>query len=221
MSDFDLNEAMAAIKSQMKGIETEDLEAILTRCLAKARGPRGEMGASGVCVCREPRDGKNGTDGRPGVDGKTPELVIGSVTTDDNAAAFFRRDANGAYVLNLVLPKAEKGEQGPQGPQGPRGERGIEGKGERGDVGERGPQGVMGPAGDSIVGPRGEPGISVNEDMLQSVLIKVLGDIIGKDIVLQKMVAVRAELKRCLHQATSRHQAELADVYRKIDNVIG
>ena len=44
-----------------------------------------------------------------------PKLVIGDVIAGDEAAAFFRRDENGAYILNLTL---SRGKEGPQGRTG-------------------------------------------------------------------------------------------------------
>lgn len=211
MATPDINAALAALQNSTNYRVTE---------------LRGETGPQG------PRGDK----GDPGHDGKDVKLVIGKVISGDEAAARIRQGGD-TFILDLCLPRGAEGLRGPQGlpgphgsqgPAGPQGERGFRGergsegpKGERGQEGERGPVGPQGLMGESIVGPQGEPGRSVDEDQLKATLIALLSDAGVVSETLKKMIAVKAELKRCLHQATSRHQAELAEVYRKVDNIIG
>jgi hypothetical protein len=182
---------------------------VLDLCLPRGeqglRGPQGLPGKDGERGFQGPKGdrgerGLAGQDGEPGTPGK------------DGA-----RGERGA--------QGEKGEQGPQGLRGDRGERGERGlpglKGERGDTGERGIAGPMGERGHT--GPQGAPGENAVLDVeeLKSLLISVLTSSGVMTEQVAKLIAVKAELKRCLHQATSRHQAELAEVYRKVDNIIG
>lgn len=214
---MDINEALEVLRSNMKSHVVE---------LHGEKGERGERGLTGPA----------------GRDGKDVRLVIGKVVAGSEAVARIRQEGN-TFILDLCLPCGEqgqrghqglpgkdgeqgpagvKGESGSRGERGERGERGVEGpRGERGTVGERGPQGTTGPAGESVVGPKGEPGRSIDEDQLKSVLIRVLSDTGVLTEQAQKLISVKGILKQALHQANSRHQAELADVYRKVDNIIG
>jgi hypothetical protein len=135
-------------------------------------------------------------------------------------------------LLDLQLPKAERGPEGPASHiPGAPGRDGKDAEPLSLEDLERVAKRIMldpanldkfrGRTGDSVVGPRGEPGTSVTEEMLQGVIVKVLSDIIGKEIVLAKMVQVRAELKRCIHEADSRHITHFQTVFRKLDNIIG
>ena len=58
---FDLETAMNALTKANTGIANDVLETTLRK--VQIVGPRGPQGEPGVCICREPRDGK---EGRPG-----------------------------------------------------------------------------------------------------------------------------------------------------------
>ena len=227
LKTFDLSAAMAALKMSVETRTGEKQEQL--------RGPqanRGEKGDPGVCVCREPRDGKDGADGRPGVDGKTLELVIGSVTTGDNAAAFFRRDANGVYVLNLTLPRGECGERGAAstvpGPTGRPGKAGIDAVAPTQQEIERivrkvleaNPEkfrGQVGPAGESVVGPKGDSGMGREE--IKYLIVQILADAGVLSEQAQKLVAIRVKLHNAIHAADARHIALVSDIIRDVDKL--
>jgi hypothetical protein len=229
---FDLEAAMNVLTKANTGIANDVLEATLRK--VQIVGPRGPEGIF-TCHPRDGKDGKNGLDGRPGRDAEF-KLVIGTVEVGDRPGASLRAASNGTtYMLDLILPRAEKGDRGDTGAASqipgrdgkdaePLSLEDLEKVAKRilldpahGDLF----RGRTGETGESVVGPVGPQGISVNEEMLTGVLLKVLRDIIGGDLILQKMVQVRAEVKRQWHQATSRHIVELQDAYRKIDNIIG
>jgi hypothetical protein len=210
---FDLETAMNALTKANTGIANDVLETTLRK--VQIVGPRGPQGEPGTCTCH-PRDGKDGKDGRPGADGaagKTPILEIGSVTTGDKAAASFRRD-QGVYLLDLILPKAERG------PQGLRGESVVGPRGEVGATGATGCQGIQGIPGESIQGDPGKNAYPTDE-MIEGIILRVLVKVIGNDLVLQKLVQVKAELSREVSNATARHIASLSDAYRRVSNIIG
>jgi len=182
---------------------------VLDLCL-----PRGEQGLRG----QQGLPGKDGERGLPGLKGERGER--GPAGQDGETGVPGKDGERGERGS-----EGQKGEQGPQGvrgERGERGERGLEGKkGERGDAGERGSAGPMGERGHT--GPQGVPGENAVLDVeeLKALLISVLTSAGVMTEQVSKLIAVKAELKRCLHQATSRHQAELAEVYRRVDNIIG
>lgn len=96
------------------------------------------------------KDGKAGKDGEDGQNATSIEL--GSVTEGDEAGATLTPVGDGAYVLDLVLPKGDKGDTGETGATGPQGPQGVQGptgpQGEQGEQGEQGPAGPQGPKGD-------------------------------------------------------------------------
>ena len=177
----------------------EDIEKVVHKVLeANVEKFRGERGASVV-----------GERGEPGQSGRTPKIEIGTCTTGNEPSAKFRI-VDGVHYLDLVLQR---------GPSGPRGEIGPIGKGERGSPGES-IVGPTGPAGESIQGP---PGLNAypTDEMLTDLIINVLTKVIGTEIIFQKLAAVKAELAREVHNATSRHAAALSDTYRRVSNIIG
>lgn len=79
--------------------------------------------------------GLQGEKGETGVPGPAPTFTTGPVTTSTpgtNAAATIT-GANGAYTLNLTIPRGNPGTTGQQGEQGVKGDTGD--KGDRGDTG--------------------------------------------------------------------------------------
>ena len=195
-------------------------------------GARGEKGDPGVCMCREPRDGKDGVAGRPGVDGKTPELVVGTVAGGDKAAAFFRRDENGVYLLHLVLPRGERGEKGSASTvPGPTGRSGRDGNDAVPPsqqevekivrkVLEANPEkfrGETGPAGESIKGEKGDAGMGREE--IKHLIVQILSEAGVLSEQAQKLVAIRAKLHNAIRDADVRHQTQITTLIKDVDRL--
>ncbi len=108
---------------------------------------KGEQGLQGP----QGPPGPKGDVGPQGLTGASNNLVIGSVSSSQDAAATIE-GASPNQILNLVLPKGPKGDQGiqgiqgipgPQGPPGPVG-KGLTILGEKDNDGELPPSGNLG-----------------------------------------------------------------------------
>ncbi len=230
---MDLNAAMASITSRLKGLGVDDVEQVLIKCLEKVRipGPRGEKGDPGACVCREPKDGKDGVAGK---DAPIPSFVVGKVVAGvagEKAAAELKRDSNGVYVLSLTLPM----------------ERGIEGKASTvpGPIGRPGKdaeppteaqiaaivhkfleanvekfRGLPGVPGQSIKGepgPRGEIGMTRPE--IEQAVLKILSTAGVLQANERLLVSIRAKLRSKINEADSRSIAEISSLVRSVDRL--
>jgi hypothetical protein len=148
-------------------------------------------------------------------------LQVGKVTVGDEAKAWFRKDARGFFILDLVLPRAEKGDRGEKGDSvvgpssnvpGPEGKPGRDGRDgldstTPGPVGAEGPQGIPGVAG------------MTREEIIQ-VLVETLQNVGVMTEQAQKLIAVRAKLKAAIHSADERHQSQYGKFLRGIDREI-
>lgn len=174
------------------------------------KGDRGITGAPG-------QDGKHGRDGR---DAAVPEFIIGSVVSGNTAKAELRRDENGVYVLNLVLPR---GEQGPKGDMGPIGFRGHDGKdgldsmvpGPQGEKGEIGLTGVAGP-----IGPQGEKGeLGMTHEEIVKTIVDTLQDVGVMTEQAKKLVKLRLEIRKMLHETDERHMSQVKKLVKRVDDL--
>jgi hypothetical protein len=223
---FSMDNAMAAIRSQFKNIETEDLETILKSVqIPGPKGPQGDPGRDAPKV----RDGK---DGSPGKDAPTPEFLVGSVVFGDAASVTLKRDKNNVLVFSFVLPRGKQGDPSQvPGPTGPRGFAGKDGasaeqpneiqlaiavkkvleaspdkyRGERGESIK----------GESIKGEKGDPGMSRQE------IIQVLIETLQTTGVLtesqEKLLRIRAKLRAAINEADSRSQFTISKIVKEVD----
>ncbi len=223
---FVLNNALSVLESQTKRLEQDHLE--------KLRGPAGLRGERGLT-------------GAPGRDAKEVKLVIGRVITGDEAAARIREEG-GAFVLDLCLPKADPGPRGLLGlpgkdavaKDGKDGESVVGPAGRPGRDGvdaapisnkdvenairkilEQNPEKFRGLAGESIIGSkgeRGEPGMTREE--IGQTIIEVLSNAGVITEQAEKLIRVKTALRTALNKATSRAQAEMQDLVRKVDEIL-
>jgi hypothetical protein len=94
--------------------------------------------------------------------------------------------------------------------RGQRGERGAQGEGLPGPEGRRGAPGLQ-----------GEPGVTVTREEVGQWVIQALSQAGVHTELIEKLVRVKAEIKRLIHEADSRHIAHLSDAYRTVDRIIG
>ncbi|MGR4839123.1 MULTISPECIES: hypothetical protein [unclassified Bacteroides] len=139
-------------------------------------------------------DGRNGTPGAKGADGRTPYFHIAYATNATGTAGFSVTDSAGKtyigtytdfvqadstdpkkYKWSLIKgDKGDTGAKGATGAAGPKGDKGATGpKGDKGDTGPQGPKGAQGERGlQGLQGPKGEQGpmtsIPVPHDKQQS-----------------------------------------------------
>jgi hypothetical protein len=229
---FSLDKAMAALRSQMKNIESEDLEKILAK--VSIPGPRGEKGDPGSpgkdAVVPKVRDGIDGKDA------PIPEFVVTACTQGDAAAVQLKRDKNGAHVFSFTLPRGKQGEVGAASQiPGPRGLAGRDG------VSPEPPppqfietsvrktleamiaanpekfRGPVGPAGEYVVGPKGDPG------MTRAEIIQVLIETLQTSGVLtesqEKLLRIRAKLRAAINEADSRSQHTIGKIVKDVDKL--
>ncbi len=207
--DTNLTAALVALQNSMD------------RKVVELRGETGDRGLPGAT-------------GATGPAGKDAKFKIGVVVQGDKAEARIREGGDNTFILDLCLPVGPAGPRGfigltgANGVDGKNGTDGVDGKnGERGFTGANGqdskvagPKGDRGESGQSIKGDKGDPGDSINEEQLKAIFIKVLSEAGVLSIQSAKLVAVHAELRRAINKANSRHMGELADVYRKVDEII-
>ncbi|MGT2928621.1 hypothetical protein ACVRZ1_08675, partial [Streptococcus danieliae] len=101
-------------------------------------------------------DGRNGTPGPKGADGRTPYFHVAYAGSSDGRSNFSTTDANGRTYIGTYTDFTQAdstnpasyqwtkmaGDRGPQGPKGDRGDRGVQGL--KGDQGVPGPKGADG-----------------------------------------------------------------------------
>ncbi len=101
-------------------------------------------------------DGRNGTPGPKGADGRTPYFHVAYAGSSDGRSNFSTTDANGRTYIGTYTDFIQAdstspasyqwakmaGDRGPQGPKGDRGDRGVQGL--KGDQGVPGPKGADG-----------------------------------------------------------------------------
>ena len=110
-------------------------------------------------------DGKNGTPGAKGADGRTPYFHVAYATNATGTAGFsvtdsagkthigtytdfVQADSNDPKKYKWSLIKGDKGDTGAKGATGPKGDKGATGpKGDKGDTGPQGPKGDKGEQG--------------------------------------------------------------------------
>ncbi len=212
MSDQDLSAALVAIAVRQQSLDKDKIEQ-----LKGERGPRGERGEPGQSIKGDP--GKDGRDGRDGKDAPPVEIIVGDVSVGDKAAAHFTRDPNGVFILNLVLPRAERGPRGEKGEAsqvpGPQGIPGRDGA----DSKVAGPPGRDG-ADSQIPGPRGEKGeAGMSAEEIAKLVISVLSDAGVLSAQAQTLVAVRTKLKRAIHEVDARHQSQIRAFVAEVDKL--
>ncbi len=181
-------------------------------------GPRGPQGLPGKDAAPA-RDGKDGRDGRDGKDAQPVEIIVGDVSVGDKAAAIFTR-RDGVYVLNLVLPRAERGPRGERGePSQVPGPQGIPGR-DGADSQIAGPPGrdgadsqVAGP-----VGPKGDAGLC--EDEIRRIVVSALSDVGVMNENAKKLIEVKALIRRKLHECNARHMSEFSSLVKAVDKII-
>ncbi len=223
---FVLNNALSVLEAQTKRLENDHLE--------KLRGPAGLRGERGL-------------QGLSGRDAKDIKLSIGKVIVGNEAAARIRQE-NDTFILDLCLPKAEQGDRGLLGLPGKDGvgKDGRDGESVVGPAGRPGRDGVdaaplsqqdvekavrkileqnpekfRGSAGESIIGSkgeRGEPGMTREE--IGQTIIEVLSNAGVITEQAKKLINVKAALRTALNKATSRSQAEMQDLVRKVDEIL-
>ena len=182
-------------------------------------GPIGVTGPTGPIGPRGPaaQDGKHGRDGR---DATTPEFIIGDVATGDEAKATLRRSESGVYALSLTLPRGERGIKGETGPAGVRGFAGKDGAdstvqgpcGKSGDIGSVGPIGPIGPTGE-----KGDPGMTREE--IVAAVIETLQSAGVMTEQAQKLIRLRTEVKKMLHEADERHMSQIKKLVKRVDDI--
>jgi hypothetical protein len=206
-------EMLAAITKHTQTLSDARKEEL--RGPAGPRGPEGAPGRPG----KDAAPARDGKDGRDGKDAKPPEIVVGDVSIGNKAAASFIRDANGVHVLNLVLPRGERGE---------RGERGFDGA----DSQVPGPPGkdstVPGPRGSDgadsqVPGPTGSEGPEGKSGMDREEIANIIIEVLQHSGVMSdqaaKLVAVRAALRKTIHEVDAHHISELSNIIRKVDQL--
>jgi hypothetical protein len=97
--------------------------------------------------------------------------------------------------------------------RGQRGERGAQGEGLPGPEGPEGRRGSP--------GLQGDPGVTVTREEVGQWVIEALSQAGVQSDLIEKLVRVKAEIKRLIHESDSRHIAHLSDAYRKVDRIIG
>jgi hypothetical protein len=231
MSDFNLNDAVAALKASVAKDQQNDLEATLTRVLANARGPKGEQGPAGRdAIAPVVRDGKDGLSGK---DAEPINLILGKVSAADYAAAELKRTGS-TYVLNLTLPRGERGlastAAGPSGIQGRPGKDANPISSEAVEAAARKIlsepaiveklRGHAGPAGASVKGEpgcKGDPGLTREEAL--NIMVEVMNTTGVLNFHAKKLVELRAKLKKTIHDVDGRYMAEYSALLKECDKV--
>jgi len=210
--DTNLTAALVALQNSMD------------RKVVELRGETGDRGLPGAT-------------GATGPAGKDAKFKIGVVVQGDKAEARIREGGDNTFILDLCLPLGPQGDRGLLGLPGPTGSRGETGpsglrgeRGERGYIGEKGDTGAglqglkgeVGPRGEiGSQGPQGEKGdVGMTREEIQGVIIEVLSDAGVMTEQASKLIRVKTELRKALNKATSRSQAEIQDLVRKVDEIV-
>jgi hypothetical protein len=226
LEEIELLKAMEALQKQKASWAAAKSDE-----LRGSPGPRGERGEQGI-----PGIGKNGRDGEPGRDGVSPpapSFIAGECIAGDSASVSLRKNEHGVFVFNFTLPRGERGATGPAstvaGPVGRRGDPGI-------DATPVTEAQIAAAArkfleanvdkfrGESVVGAQGPAGERGAQDWTREDIVKVLIETLNTTGILtetmQKILKVRAILRKAAHQADARHIAEIASVVRECDKVL-
>lgn len=210
-----IQEAMEALNKHTETMRQSKIEE-----LRGGPGPRGPEGPAG-------------RDGRDGKDAPALKITIGTVRSDDAAAAAITDLGNGEFTLHLVLPRGKHGlkgdrGEGPEGPQGPKGEPGLSIRGPKGDPGrdgvdgKNGKDGATGPVGpQGVQGERGEAGLDENDirQIVTATILEVLQNAGVMTEQAKRLVQVRAKLKSKIQQASNRSIAEIVELVKDVDRV--
>jgi hypothetical protein len=235
MSSFNIEQALGALKTSAVAMEQEALETTLRKVLKEVQipGPRGEVGATGA-------SGKDAVvpvvkDGVDGKDAPIPEFIVGEVHAGDHghAAVELKRDKNNTLVFSFTLPAGKQGERGlpsqVAGPAGRPGRDGLDAVPPTEAQIEKIVRKVLDATpekfrGESVVGAQGPAGERGAQDWTREDIVKVLIETLNTTGILtetmQKILKVRAILRKAAHQADARHIAEIASIVRECDAVL-
>ncbi len=221
--DTNLTAALVALQNSMD------------RKVVELRGETGERGLPGAI-------------GATGPAGKDAKLKIGIVVSGEKPEARIRESGDNTFILDLCLPRGEQGDRGFLGLPGKDGigKDGRDGESVVGPAGRPGRDGVdaaplsqqdvekavrkileqnpekfRGSAGESVIGSkgeRGEPGMTREE--IGQTIIEVLSNAGVITEQAKKLISVKAALRTALNKATSRSQAEMQDLVRKVDEIL-
>ena len=207
----------------------------MDRKVVELRGETGERGLPGAT-------------GATGPAGKDAKFKIGIVVSGEKPEARIRESGDNTFILDLCLPVGATGPRGLLGMPGRDGigKDGRDGESVVGPAGRPGRDGVdaaplsqqdvekavrkileqnpekfRGLAGESIRGDKGDPGIpGMTREEISQTIIEVLSNAGVITEQAEKLIRVKTALRTALNKATSRAQAEMQDLVRKVDEIL-